>query len=322
MLAIDLGAFDIDRMPYPNEADKPALVNVDREKATELCKAKGRRLCTEVEWERACKGPDESPYAGNSGWDVGCESTPSRCASGFGVVAMGGPIREWTSSDAAEVKELVAGGAVVRGAPKGAADVDHRCARRGLTSASSKSEDLGFRCCGGPPNAATVPAPIWKQTFGRAEMSAASLADLFETVPQLRKLGRDLKYFAPEAAKDIAGRSDAGDVPKGVDLTTLPLLWNPIPGEEFLLATGLAGDSAFIVAFHKLPDDRYRVGSTLILKGDRGPVVFGTSSYEGRAVSEGKRIRPRVDWATCWKCPGESGFVTYRDDGRVVITQE
>ncbi len=317
---IDLGSYDIDRFLYPNKLDKPPMTGVTREKAAELCKANGRRLCTELEWERACKGPGDDVYAGRAAWDATCAKSPESCASGFGVLGMGASIREWTASEVAEVKELAPGGAASRGASANAADVDHRCAHRGRVDATASGDELGFRCCGGAPNAATIAAPTIEPTFTKVDFPPDKAVELFATVPQLRKLGSDIKYFDEAAAKEVVSKSDAGDAPKGVTLTTSPLVWSPLPGERILILTGLAGEDTFIVAFYKLPDDRYRLGSTLVLKKDKGPVVIGHSGYEGRRTKE--RSIGSLDWATCWKCPGESGAITYREENRVIVTQE
>ncbi|MFO0611275.1 MAG: SUMF1/EgtB/PvdO family nonheme iron enzyme [Polyangiaceae bacterium] len=319
LVVVDLGAFDIDRSPWPNELDKPPLVNVSRDRAAELCKSRGRRLCTELEWERACKGPDDDVYAGRAAWDPACAKDPSSCASNFGVVGMGS-IREIVAGEIGEVKDLLAAGPVVRGAAPSAPATDHRCARRSPVGASASADDLGFRCCGGPQNLATIAAPPWKQTFTKVELSTDKLRELFSTVPQLRKLGDSLKYFDEEGAKRVIQRSDAGDVPKGITLTTMPLAWSPVPGEDLLVVTGQAGDDSFIVAFYQLPEDRYRVGSTMIFHKEKGPIVLGFNGYDGRRQKD--KARASLDWATCWKCLGESGLVTYKEDGRVTITQE
>ena len=69
--------------------------------------------------------------------------------------------------------------------------------------------------------------------------------------------------------------------------------------------------SSFIVAFYRLPGDRYRIASSFLMKDERGPVVLGYNSY----------VRRKLSWSTCWDCRGDSGNVTYREDNRVVITQ-
>lgn len=319
LVVVELGAFDIDRAPWPNELGKPPMVNVTRARADELCRSRGRRLCTELEWERACKGPDDDVYAGRAAWDPQCAKDPNTCASNFGVVAMGS-IRELVVGEIGEVKDLVSAGPVARGAPASAPATDHRCARRSPVTADASAADLGFRCCGGPQNLATIAAPPWKQTFTRIELSTEKLHELFATVPQLRKLGDTLKYFDEENAKRVIQRSDAGDIPKGITLTTSPLAWSPVPGEDLVVVTGQAGDDSFIVAFYQLPDDRYRVGSTMVFHKEKGPIVLGFNGYDGRRQKD--KSRATLDWATCWKCMGESGLVTYKEDGRVTITQE
>lgn len=312
-LEVELGAFDVDRDLYPNEPGKPPKTGATREEAANLCKARGRRLCTEVEWERACKGAAGDAYAGRPTWDPKCATAPSECASGFGVVAMGTALREWTASDVAPVEDIVAGAAAVRGARADARDVDHRCARRAAVAPDAKSDDLGFRCCGGDANDHPLPAPKWQPTFRKVDLAPAKLADMLKSVPQLAKSSGDVRYFDEAATKEVVARADAGtEAPKGFELVTTPLLWNPLPGEEILVVAGAAGDDAFIVAFYRLPDERYRVGSSLVLRKEKGPVVLG---FDGS-------VKRRLSWATCWGCPGESGLIAYREDNRVVITQE
>lgn len=310
LLALELGAFDIDRAPYPNEAGRPPLKGVTRDKAASLCKERGRRLCSEIEWELACKGPEGSLYAGREAWDDACSRDPSSCASSFGVVALGA-YREWTASDVAAVGDVKAG-AAVRGAPSSASPLDRRCAKRSSVEPSTSSNDLTFRCCGGEPNLTPLPAPKKGTNFERAELSAAELEEMFGVIPQLSKL-KDLKFFDPDAAaRTVTSRADAGVDPKGYVLTTSPLSWRPVPGEELVVVTGLAGDDSFIVALYRLSDGRHRVASSLVLKKDKGPVVL---AYD-------RSVDSRLEWSTCWQCPGESGRIGYRDDRRVVITQE
>ena len=303
-----LGAFDIDRSLYPNELGKPPLLGVTRDKAESLCKERGRRVCTEVEWERACKGPDGQAYAGNAAWDPKCAKEPESCASGFGVVGMGAR-REWTAS---EIDGKSESGAVLRGGAPDAAAQDHRCARRVGVDPGSAGDDVGFRCCGGAPNAVTIPKIVGGANFGPLELKADALSEIFGVVPELSKLGKDLKYFDPETSpKRVVERADGGTT-KGYELTTAPVAWSPVPGESLIVVAGLAGDDSFIVAMYRLPGDRYRIASSLVLKKDAGPVVL---AYD-------RSVDKRLEWSTCWQCPGESGRITYRDDGRVVITQE
>lgn len=312
LLEIDLGAFSIDKYLYPNEPGKAPVTGVSRSRAQELCEQAGGRLCTELEWERACKGPEDKPYATGASWDASCEKDPASCASGFGALGMGA-IREWTASDVAPIENLQTKAAAARGAKTDASAVDRRCAHRAAVDANVTADDLGFRCCHGAPNAASIPSPTWKETYRKAELSAAQVAEMFATVPQLKDL-KDIAFFKePDDANLVLARGDAGPgtVPN-TSFTTTPILWNPVPGEEILVVAGKAQKSSFIVAFYRLPGDRYRIASTLVLKDERGPIALGYNGY----------IRKKLGWAIAWDGRGESGNVTYREDNRVVITQK
>src|SRR5262245_2860585 len=107
--SVDMGAFDIDAYPYPNHPSKAPLTGVSRDEAKKLCEARGRRLCTELEWERACKGPKNTRYEYGDRFDAkacptGLGAIPAydkfeRCASEFGVYATHGFVWEWTASE-------------------------------------------------------------------------------------------------------------------------------------------------------------------------------------------------------------------------------
>lgn len=312
LLEVELGAYTIDRYLYPNDPAQPPLTGVSRSRATELCQQAGGRLCTELEWERACKGPEGSPYAGGAAWAPACARAPASCASGFGALGMGA-LREWTASDVAPIEEVQPKAAAVRGAPGSAGGVDHRCAHRAAVDPTSSGGDLGFRCCRGAPNAASIPSPQWQQTFRRAEIRPEQVSEMLSSVPQLKGLGGEITYFKePDDTNVVLARADAGGPPPNTTLTTAPLLWNPAPGEEVLVVAGRADKDSFIVAFYRLPGDRYRIASSLLLRNERGPIALGFNGY----------VRRRLGWGTCWDCRGESGNITYREDNRVVITQK
>lgn len=313
-LEVKLGSFTIDRYLYPNDPQKPPLTGVSRSKAQELCEQAGGRLCTELEWERACKGPDANAYATGASWEAKCAKEPASCASGFGVLGMGAAYREWTASEVAPIEDMQPKAAAVRGARASGVAHEHRCAHRAALDPTATSEDLGFRCCRGAPNAAVIPSPQWEQTYRRVELAPKELGEMFAGVPALASLEKDISYFKePDDVNVVLARADAGTTaPQNTVLTTSPLLWNPVPGEQIVVVAGRAGKDSFVVAFYRLPGDRYRIASTLVLKDERGPIALGFNGY----------VRKRLFWATCWDCRGESGNVTYREDGRVVITQK
>ncbi|MEZ4439393.1 MAG: SUMF1/EgtB/PvdO family nonheme iron enzyme [Polyangiaceae bacterium] len=319
LLEVELGAFSIDKLPHPNDPARAPTTGVSRDKAASLCGEAGGRLCTELEWERACRGPEGTRYAGGAKWEPECAKSPETCASAFGVLAMGGAIREWTSSDVDPIKNLIKGGAAVRGAGADAADVDHRCAHRSVVNVAATESNLGFRCCYGDPSPAKIASPDWEDTIKRVEISTEKLTELFASNPRLAPYAKDIKYFREEAAEDTIMRrgrargTDAGALPENTYLTTSPVMWNPVPGEHVLLVVGRSGEKdAFIVAFHEVPGGRYRVGSALLMKDEVGPVAIVYNPF----------VRRKLHWTSCWECYGETGNITYREENRVVITQQ
>jgi formylglycine-generating enzyme required for sulfatase activity len=166
---VELHGFYIDLMPFPNEPGAIPSSNVTREEAQKLCDAKGKRLCTELEWERACKGPDNTTYeygeayrASSCGTGVSIEQASKRptgersaCKSGFGVLELHGGVWEWTSSSwgrGSKNPEL----GVLRGGNSEAGELVGRCANALARAASSKGPTMGFRCCSGESNQARV----------------------------------------------------------------------------------------------------------------------------------------------------------------------
>jgi hypothetical protein len=298
--SVELGAFQIDRLPYPNDPQKPPLVNVTREEAKRLCAERSARLCTELEWERACKGPESDPFPTGGGWDPRCAEEPRTCASGFDVLGMGAALREWTASDVIPNEKDEVRRAVTRGAGRKAPSYEHRCAARRGLDADTKADDLGFRCCSGAPNAAVVQEPKLGQTFVRAKISAGELEKLFEADSRTASIAKDVKFFRePDAANTVIARGP-GDK-KGFIFTAAPLVWNPVAGSEYLVVVGRSGDdTSFVVVFHVLGEGQYSLASSFIMKNEPGP---------------------RLHFSTCWGCPGETGKILHRSPDSVVIVQ-
>ncbi|MEB2311133.1 MAG: hypothetical protein OZ921_03315 [Sorangiineae bacterium] len=310
LYAVELGPYQIDRLPYPNDPSKPPVVGVGRGEAERLCATAGGRLCTELEWERACKGPSSDRFPGGGAWDARCASRPESCASGFDVVAMG-TLREWTASDVAPTDGEGRGGGAVRGAPAGAPAPDHRCAARAALDPSTTADDLGFRCCKGAPNAAVVKEPKLGEVFARARVNAERLQALLASDPATQAIAKDIKLFRePDAANTVVSRGP-GDR-KGFDFTVAPLLWQPAAGSEYLVAVGRSGDTtSFVVVYHVTGADEYRLDSSFIMKSEPGPIALAYSAS----------IRPRLHFSTCWGCPGETGKILFRPPDDAVILQ-
>lgn len=305
---VELGPFGIDRLPYPNDPALPPLLGKGRDEARRLCAERGARLCTDLEWERACKGPKQDEYPSGVMWDPSCTAGAKSCASGFDVLGLGTTAAEWVANDVVTDDKRRA---LVRGAAKGAAALEHRCAARHPTDASTASEEIGFRCCHGAPNAAAIPEAKQGPIFTKAKLTAEELEQLLAASPESKALAKDIKFFRdPDGANTVVSRGP-GDK-KGFDFTVAPLLWNPAPGAELLLVAARSGEStSFVAAFHVLPGGKYRLASTFTLQGEPGPVALAYSPD----------IKPRVHFSTCWGCPGETGKALFRRPETVVIVQ-
>jgi hypothetical protein len=309
LVPIELGAYQIDRLPYPNDPQRPALTGVTREEAMRLCAERGERLCTELEWERACKGSDDERYPTGDGWDSGCAKAPTHCESGFKTLGMGAAAGEWTASDIAPgtARSLAA----VRGAGPDAPAEDHRCAARHGFAATTKDANIGFRCCGGPPNARVVPEPALGEAYAKVHLGPERLTELLKADPITKDLAKDVRFFRePDSAETVVARGP-GDR-KGFSFTVSPLRWNPAPGADFLVVSGRSGENtSFVVAYFVVGDDDYRLAGSFVMKNEPGPVALAYSDD----------IRPRLHFSTCWGCPGETGKILFRKPERVAIVE-
>lgn len=306
---VELGPFEMDRLLYPNDPKKPPLTNVTRSEAKKLCAARGARLCTELEWERACKGPDSHRFISGDSYDESCSKAITACASAFEVFGLGTTLREWVSSDLRTPKQTPL--AVVRGPEKGAPAHAHRCAHRRGIDANSKHEDVGFRCCRGAPNAAIIPEPKLTQTFRKTSVSAKRLEELLSSSPHTSTLAKDVQFFRePDAARTVVARGPGDRM--GFDFTVSPLFWNPVAGAEYLAVAARSGKkTSFVVLFERVTDKDYELSASFVMQDEPGPVAFAYSQY----------IRPRFHFSTCWGCPGENGKILHRKPDSVVILQ-
>lgn len=303
---IELGPFSIDRLPYPNDPAQPPLLGKSRDEARRLCAEQSARLCTEVEWERACKGPKQDAYPSGVMWDPSCAAGAKACASGFDILGLGTTAGEWVAGDIVTDDKRRA---LVRGAGAGAPATDHRCAARHPTEGESR--DIAFRCCHGAPNAAVMAEPKQGPIFTKTKLTAEELEQMLAADPAGKPLAHDIKFFRdPEGASTVVSRGPGEK--KGFDFTVAPLLWNPTAGAEILLVTARSGETtSFVAAFHVLPGGKYRLASTFTLQNEPGPVALAYSPD----------IKPRVHFSTCWGCPGETGKALFRKPETVVIVQ-
>ena len=104
---VSLDPFCIDKFEYPNIRGSRPEVGLNYIEAQEKCVNSGKRLCTETEWEHACRGNLNNLYPwGNEVSYTNCyigriekykTGSYDFCYSEFGVFDMSGGVWEWTS---------------------------------------------------------------------------------------------------------------------------------------------------------------------------------------------------------------------------------
>jgi hypothetical protein len=311
--AVDMAAFDIDALPYPNDPAQPPRTGVTRDEAQRLCAERGRRLCREIEWERACKGPNEMVFPGGDEWDATrCSGEhPGRCASGYGAMLMGTRYAEWTADD-------IADRAVIRGAGASAPAAQHRCAARRTAVASQSGLDVGFRCCGGARSTVEYPREVSRPPFREEPMTTAQLAQIVATIPELTRVREGFSMLPSAAITEVMnhGSTSVAQHPEAT-FTVQPVRWSPTFGEELLVFVGTSTVGSFVAALWVLPPDggtseRFKHAASFILAGDRVAMTLAHS----------RTTREELQWSACWNCGGEHGAITYdRQNARVIAVQ-
>jgi hypothetical protein len=260
---VELAGFYIDEFAYPNEAGGIPKTGMSRDEAAGVCAAQEKRLCTELEWERACKGP------ANTTFEYGDVYRPSECSmgqagrlapsglkiackSGFGVHDMHGGPWEWTSSTWRRGSGGLAG--VARGGNSDSGELVGRCANGTTVAPASRRPDLGVRCCAGEINLAEVKLAV---TRGKT----------LDTIP-----------FDPALASVLSDTLRAGNVP---DLSADEPFrvdriwhWHPVGNEELLVAAGCSRLPAHLVCGVGVFRDRNDTGDG----GVANPVLIAFAS--------------------------------------------
>ncbi|HEV8325464.1 MAG TPA: SUMF1/EgtB/PvdO family nonheme iron enzyme, partial [Myxococcota bacterium] len=150
-----LPAFYVETFEYPDRRDEPPLASVSWRDARALCDARGRRLCTEPEWEAACEGPAGAVYgygdafaggtcaAGDPAGAIALSGAYDKCVSPFGAFDLPGNLSEWTLG----AWTKAAGKVVARSGAFASEPRVLRCANRIPKGPDEKSPRFGFRCC-------------------------------------------------------------------------------------------------------------------------------------------------------------------------------
>lgn len=228
---LELRGFFIDQFPYPNEEGAIPYTGVTRAQAEGLCQERGKRLCTELEWERACKGPRNLSYEyGDRHRAEVCQTgraprlLPSgyrtACRSDFGVRDLHGGVWEWTQSrwGRGGGTELVS----VRGGNASNGELVGRCANAMPRPPEQSSSELGFRCCKGDVNEASV-------------LLRSSTGKTFEQRPKLEpELRTQLLESLPSEVREAFGSVETMSFVGVWD-------WRPIGNVPLLVATACVG---------------------------------------------------------------------------------
>lgn len=153
--SVSVKTYCIDYYEYPNGAKVLPTTGVAWTTAKSTCEKSGKRLCSEQEWERACKGPGSGRFPYGNGYNVDtCNTVDAegkarplaraadfkKCRSDFKVYMQSGNAEEWVA-DAAGGQRIAKGGASDR------PDFASRCSARRALPTRTASPMLGFRCC-------------------------------------------------------------------------------------------------------------------------------------------------------------------------------
>jgi formylglycine-generating enzyme required for sulfatase activity len=308
-----VNAFEIDRLPFPGDPAQDASTNVTRQEAERRCADAGKRLCTEIEWELACKGAQSQDYPYGDDYDEGRYGDAGSLVSSWGVLGMTG-LYEWTAGDWKDPKGTATPNiAPVRGAPPGEGDAaSRRCATRTGVDPARGSPRVGFRCCRGQgfPLAYEV-EPVRRAVRAAPLLNDAMLARLVRSVPELRRV-----WAAPRIQSDNvqtqallrSSRTESSGI--GFAITIQPVFWIPAQGEELMCVVGRSENNVFAAALYTtgIPDLYVHAASMVLTAVEEG---------EGIALFGGLRDRKLLGWGECDDCR-EGGSFEYHEEDRTI----
>ncbi len=324
-VATPVTPFEMDVLPYPNDPDLPFLTGVTRAEAAALCAEQGKRLCTEVEWEWACKGEDGRRYpSGNRYEDDRYPPTdPLPPASPFGVFALG-RVREWTASQWGLEPDQVER-AALRGYSPGALTIGEptppeqgrRCAKRWPQQPDLAAEDLGLRCCRGQPNEEICFIERTRPAHSLySNMKPDKFARVIRQVPELEMIHDNPHMFSEGDIRAVLARrrSDREKLAdQGIHFRWKPMRWIPRQGTELWVAVGRSDLHSFVVALHEVVDNEVYVhASSLILY--KQPIPLALAYREGH--------RDEMYWAPCWGCRDGGSVAWDEESNQVIITHK
>lgn len=309
---LSVPAFEIDRLPYPNDGSSEVRTDVSRPEAQSLCEARGGRLCDELEWERACKGGADRAYVTGAEWSAeACAGDHASCTSPVGVSSLGARVAEWTANRLPRAMRREAQTWVIRGASADEPDARHRCARRGRADPSAPSRRIGFRCCYGGAADLTYPAASEHERHTLVEADDAALRGYLSQMPEVARFADGFAGFGENAARAVLERGEKTEEDlAGWRPFTGVMQWVPLDGEFVWVFAGRTSEASLIVVAHPMPDGSLVHGASFVTEGENPEILVAWSPGTPNALK----------WSTCWECAGEGGVIMLRD-GRVTIAQ-
>jgi len=233
LVAVEVPAFHIDRLPYPNDPTEPPRTGVTRAEAQALCEEQGKRLCTELEWERACKGDTTREYPAGEHRDAeACALDPLSCASPTDVLSLGVEMFEWTASDASRNLGTDVYSAVLRGGRLDDPAHEHRCGARHALAPDDAGGSIGFRCCRGATPELAYPDEPRRHPFREREVEIDRLREIMRDVPELARFADGFHQFDATQIDRALGRGGHTRETVQWNLPEQVLAWSPTAGEE------------------------------------------------------------------------------------------
>lgn len=226
--------FYIDLYSYPNEVGAIPTSNITQDEARALCEGQGKRLCTELEIERACKGPANTAYEYGDTYKASvCATGQSRaltpngvnagCVSAFGVHDLHGGVWTWTSS-LWQRDRGKPGLVTLRGGNGLLGELVGRCANGRGAKPDTRRPEVGVRCCAGEPNSFEVVLEVSRERPLRME----PLVD--------ERIAAQLAQLVPAEARPATPDRPAEDEFKVTRLWK----WHPLGNEELVAGGGCA----------------------------------------------------------------------------------
>jgi hypothetical protein len=308
-------AFEIDRLPYPDDPALDAATNVTRQEAERRCEEAGKRLCTEVEWEAACKGPQSQTYPYGDDYDAERYGDAGSLVGSLGIQGMTG-LYEWTAGDWKEPRGTVSPNiAPLRGAPPGEDDARaRRCAARTGLDPAKTSPRVGFRCCRGKGYALSYEvSPIVRAVRAAPLLNDAMLARLVRSIPELRRVWEEPRIQSDSVQTQAllrSGRTETSGI--GFAITIQPVFWIPAQGDELMCIVGRSGKDLFTAALYTtgIPDLYVHAASMVLTEvgDDDGIALFG-----------GLRDRKLLGWGECDDCRDGGSFEYHEEDGTITV---